>query len=161
MRDEALFINSVQQSVLQEIIDARPTCRSRRYSSNPTRGRASRNLHDNPPTVDDPMQLYVSAGGKFSTVGCVAEIVGYDDKRAMSAKRRLLVMKAQAVFQPGEEDLIFQTKPVNLIYVRRMRWLAKKEQFSVGRLTKVSDGKPLSADRQSPGGWSYVRRLQG
>lgn len=107
------------------------------------------------------MRLYVSVGRNFSTVGCVAEIVGYDDKRAMSAKRRLLVMKAQAVFQPGEEDMVFQTKLVNLIYVRRMRWLAKKEQFSVGRLTKVNDGKPLSVDRQSPGGWSYVRRLQG
>ena len=119
-----------------------------------------RKLRENPPTIDDPMQSYVSVGGNFSTVGCVAEIVGYDDKRAISAKKRLLVMKAQAMFQPGEEDMVFQTTQVNLIAVRRMRWMAKREQFSVGRLTKVSDGKPLSVNRQSAGGWSVVRRLQ-
>ena len=160
MRDEALFINSVQQSVLQEIIDVQSHLPEQTLFLQPHEGSRIKNLHDNPPTVDDPMRLYVSVGRNFSTVGCVAEIVGYDDKRAMSAKRRLLVMKAQAVFQPGEEDMVFQTKLVNLIYVRRMRLLAKKEQFSVGRLTKVNDGKPLSVDRQSPGGWSYVRRLQ-
>lgn len=158
MRDEALFINSVQESVLQEIIDAQSHLPEQILFLQPHEGSRIKGLYEKPPTVDDPVRLYVSVGNNFSTVGCAAEIVGYDYKPDMPDQRRGVVMKIQAMLQPGEGNLVYQDAAVNLVHVRRMQRLAKP--FSVELLKKVSDGEPLSPNRESPGGWSYVRRLQ-
>jgi len=60
-------------------------------------------------------------------------------------------------FQPTEDGIYplqNNVECVNLISVWRMRELSKP--FLVSELQKLSDGLPLSTNRQRAGGWSYV-----
>ena len=62
--------------------------------------------------------------------------------------------------QPDENGLYNMsddpgTSSLNLLHVRRM--FKFTEPFSVSRLIKISDGKPLATNRTRGGGHSYVR----
>ena len=46
-------------------------------------------------------------------------------------------------------------RSVNLLHVRRTRRVPKP--FSVARLIKTTDGTPVSDQRTTAGGWTYIR----
>ena len=156
-RDEALFLNGVYESVLQEIVDVQTQMPEQILFLQPYSGDRVVHLSQTPPTIDAPMQLYISTSKNLSEVAYTAEIVGWDYKPDTTEDKRHLVSRIQAILQPGETGMVFEHSQANLIHVRRMSKL--KEPFSVAELIKTSDGKPLSENRTTSGGWSYVRPL--
>ena len=155
----ALFINSVNVTVANDIVAVQRELPEQILFLQPHDKRSYARLRSNPPTVDKPLMLYASVGGDFATVACTAEVVGWEYKPSLPYERRNLMVRLQAIFQPTEIDDYYNYLKdcPNLLYVRRMRMLESRERFSVAELIKIKDGKPLSTNRQSPGGISYVR----
>jgi hypothetical protein len=159
MKAEALFLNGVYESVLEEILAIQSVLPEQIMFLQPYKSVAIIRLRDDRPSVDDPMQLLVSLTTSLATVSFSGEIVGWDDKRQLpgSARHRVL-NRLICTLQPNEGGLYNLSQAqdgesVNLLHVRRLR-LAKP--FSVSRLTK-SDGEPESDHRTTAGGWAYIR----
>jgi len=161
MKSEALFINGVFESVLEEILLVQQTLPEHIMFLQPYSSDTIVRLRDDPPTIDNPTRLYLSTTNDLPTISYTAEIVHWDDKRVLSQNepKRNAISRLIWTLQPNETGLYDASrvpdKPsVNLLHVRRMRKLDSR--FSVTELTKTSDGKPLSPDRSTAGGWSYV-----
>ena len=127
----------------------------------PYKGSAIVHLRDDPPTLDEPMQLYISATENLPKIKYEAEIVGWDDKRKMSPPKQRVINRLIWTLQPEEGGLYDKSAKgsVNLLHVRRLREFTKG--FSVERLTKKSDGQPVSPKRTTSGGWTYVEVRNG
>jgi len=159
MKSEALFINGVYESVLEDILRVQRWLPEhimflQPYSSDPIV-----HLRDDPPTIDDPTRLFLSITTDLSTVHYAAEIVSWDDKLALPEEKHNAINRLIWTLQPGETGLydasrVEGKRSVNLLHVRRMHKLEKP--FTVSGLTKTSDGLPLSPERTTAGGWSYV-----
>lgn len=160
MRSEALFINGVYRGVLEEILKIQRELPEHIMYLQPYSGGAITHLRDAPPSIEDPMLLMLSITDDLATIHYAAELVGWDDKTRLSAAKREVLNRVIGALQPGEKELYdaSQTddgRSVNLLYVRRVRRLAKP--FTVTRLIKVMDGTPVSDRRTTAGGWSYVQ----
>ncbi len=159
MAVEALFINGVYESVLEEILRTQSILPDQILFLQPYSSRPIVDLQILPPTVDLPMRLYLSTTSDLPTVRYLGEIVGWDDKRSLSPAKRALIEEIIKLLQPGEKEL-YDASPapggvsLNLLHVRRLQRLEKP--FSVDRLIKVRDGGRLSPNRSMSGGWSYV-----
>lgn len=159
MKSEALFINGVFESVLEEILLVQRWLPEhimflQPYSSDPIV-----HLRDNPPTIDDPTHLFLSITTDLPTIHYAAEIVGWDDKRTLPEEKHDAVNRLIWTLQPGETGLYDASRvegkqSVNLLYVRRLHKL--DQPFTVAELTKTTDGLPVSPDRTTAGGWVYV-----
>ena len=117
-------------------------------------------LRDEPPSPESPMRHYLSVTTALATVRYEAEIVGWDDKRALSPAKRHVLNRIIYCLQPGEGGVYDASRSnegrsVNLLHVRRLRKL--KKPFRVDRLVKSSDGKAVSPNRATAGGWSYIK----
>ncbi|WP_456425514.1 hypothetical protein [Rhodocaloribacter sp.] len=159
MKAEALFINGVYESVLEEILLVQRLLPEQIMFLQPYSSGTIVHLRDDPPTVDDPMQLFLSITTDLSTVHYAAEIVGWDDKRTLSPKKRNVLKRLIWTMQPNEGGLYdasqVEGKPsINLLYIRRLHKLTPP--FSVTELTKTSDNMPVSPNRTTAGGWVYV-----
>lgn len=110
------------------------------------------------PLVDPPTVLYSSTTTALAEVAYRADIVGWRDKTLMDPDgeefKRIDASIRKWKYNPGifglEEGL------VNLIFIRNVVRLAPA--FSVDKLIKIRDGRPLSTNKQMPGGWAYVYR---
>ena len=158
---EALFINGVFDSVLQEILKIQSELPEQILFLQPYSSRPMRELRDRPPTAESPMQLFLSLPTDLASVHYTAEFVGWDDKRALSDRKRHTLNRIIRALQPNEGGLYDASptgdrKSVNLLYIRRLQRL--EPPFPVGHLIKTSDGKPLSSGRTTAGGWAYVKR---
>ncbi len=160
MKSEALFINGVYESVLEEILHVQRWLPEYLMFLQPYSSRAITHLRDDPPSIDDPMRLFLSVTTNLPTVHHSAEIVLWDDKRTLSEEKRNVLNRLIWTLQPNEGGLYNESpvegKPsVNLLSIRRLHKLASP--FSVTELTKTSDDIPVSPDRTTAGGWAYVR----
>jgi len=160
MRDEALFLNGVYDSVLQEILEIQRYLPEQILYLQPYRDERIVHLAENPPSVDSPVRLFVSITDDLPMVHYVGEIVGWDDKRKLSEPKLKALNRVIKHLQKGEESVYEyiedpQKLCVNLLHVRRLRQLP--QPFSVGKLTNVKDGQPLSTNRTQSGGWVYVK----
>ena len=156
---EALFINGVYESVLEEILRTQSVLPDQILFLQPYSSRPIVDLQKSPPTADNPMQLFLSTTTDLSRVQYVGEIVGWNDKRTLPSENRLLIEQIIKLLQPEERDLYDASAApggvsLNLLHVRRLRKL--DEPFSVERLVKVRDGDRSSPNRSMSGGWSYV-----
>ena len=91
----------------------------------------------------------------------MAEIVGWEDKASIPEKRRRVITRLIYMLQPTEPGLYNASGDgtglsTNLLHIRRLRRL--DSPFSVDALIKLSDGQPVSPNRSTAGGWSYVER---
>ncbi|MFC2023426.1 hypothetical protein ACFLT5_01675 [Chloroflexota bacterium] len=159
MRDVALFMNGVFDSVLQEILQVQSHLPEQILFLQPHSSRAMRQLAEVPPSLTLPMGLFVSISDDLATVRYAGEIVGWDDKRSLEEPTLHTLNRVIYALQPNEGGVYGlgeAGKPdmVNLLHVRRLRRLSKL--FSVAHLRLVSRGQPLSTGRTQPGGWSYV-----
>jgi hypothetical protein len=157
MRDEALFINGVFESVLDEIVNVQQHLPEQVLYLQPYRNQRIVHLADRPPTADDPVRLFLSITSDIQHVHYVAEIVGWDDKRYLTGKKRELVEQVIRLLQPGEGGIYEEAgvgEAVNLLHVRRMKKLS--QTFSVSELTLRREGRKLSEGRTTSGGWAYV-----
>ncbi|HWY04652.1 MAG TPA: hypothetical protein VNX60_13335 [Candidatus Acidoferrum sp.] len=160
MKQEALFINGVYEEVLREILSVQAELPEQILFLQPFSSGAISRLRDEAPTVDDPMQLFISVTTDLPTVEFTAEIVGWDDKRHLSDARRRVLSRLIWTLQPNEGGLYDATKvegaqSVNLLHIRRLREL--EPPFPVSQLIKTSDQLPVSEGRTTAGGWAYVR----
>lgn len=156
---QALFLNGVYETVLQEILKAQNhdpelVCFLQPYSS-------SRIvlLEKEHPSVESPIPLYISTTTHLGTVSYKGIIVGWENKQEIPSDRLALVNAAIKKHQPGEEDVYMQIsdgKPcVNLISVKYLMPLPNP--VSVVNLVK-RDGHPLKP-RTRAGNWAYVSTL--
>ena len=110
------------------------------------------------PLVDPPTVLYASTTTALAEVAYRADIVGWRDKTLMDPDgeefKRIVLSIRKWKYNPGifgvEEGL------VNLIFIRNVVRL--DPPFSVNKLIKIRDDRPLSTNKQMAGGWAYVYR---
>ncbi len=163
MKPEALFINGVFESVLQEILRIQSVFPDQILYLQPHSSYIMNGLRDDTPTVAEPMQLYASVTTDLAQVHYQAKIVGWDDKRKIPEAKHHILNEIITALQPDEGGLYNLSKTdngesVNLLYIRRLHRIT--DPFSIAQLTKTSDGKPLSTARTTAGGWSYVNRAE-
>jgi len=155
----ALFLNGVYETVLQEILKAQGRnpeliCFLQPYSS-------SRIvlLEKETPSVESPIQLYISTTSHLGSVSYKAIIVGWENKQKMSTDRLAMVNAAIKKNQPNEECVymhVSDNRPcVNLISVKYLSPLPNP--VSVVNLVK-RDGSPVKP-RTRAGNWAYVNVL--
>ena len=154
MRETALFMSGNYKDNLQAIADVQAAQPEQVLFIQPHGGRRIAYLRDNPPTIDDPVTMYCSTSKKMNQVHFVGEVVGWDDKTKLSPQKRdeiSEVITTKQAPEPGVYDV-----GVNLIHVRRL--VRVEPPFSVAKLVKISDGKPLST-KKFTAGFSYVHPL--
>ena len=159
-----LYMNGVYRSVLEEILAVHKHLPDQILYMQPHGSGQITKLRDDPPTIVKPTKMWISTGDDLQHVSYAVEIVGWEDKTEMSDERHQLIESIINLLQPEEGGLYDMVdepgeSSVNLLHVRRM--FEFKEPFSVSRLVKISDGKPLSTNRTRGGGYSYVRMGRG
>ena len=159
-QEEALFINGVYEEVLEEILLIQKELPEHIMYLQPYSPRPIIHLHDDPPAWERPTKLYISITTDLSNVHFTAEIVRWDDKRKFTEEKRHVLNRVIWTLQPNEGGLYdasrVKGKPsVNLLHIRRLQRIVPP--FSVSRLIKTSDNKPVSTARTTSGGWVYVK----
>lgn len=157
MSRNGLFINGVFENVLQEILAVQSQLPEQIMFLQPYSGSRIVELAETPPSLNDPVPLFVSPSHDLSNIHFAGEIVGWDDKRSLNEAKKRVLNRLIFTLQPGEDGLYLQAQGiecVNLLHVRRLKRLAKP--FSVGGLTNARDGTQLSPNRSRSGGWVYV-----
>jgi 5-methylcytosine-specific restriction enzyme A len=158
-RNNALFINGVFESVLDEIVKIQSVLPDYPMFLQPHTNSVMVKLRDDPPTLESPMQLFLSTTTQLSQIVYQAEIIGWEDKRLLSPAKHEVLDRIIRELQEGEGGLYNAAKSgtgesVNLLTIRRLRRLA--EEPSVAELRKISDGEFMSTGRTTAGGWAYV-----
>lgn len=157
----ALFINGIYDSVLTEILAAQEARSGGISYLQPYKGQVITMLREGAPTPKNPIRLYISTTANLSNICYTAEIIGWEDKRELSARRRSAINEHLRTLQPGEENLFEGAEgvgvtAVNLITIQDLRRL--DSLYSTSVLTKTSDTLPLKK-RSRSGGWSEVYDL--
>ena len=153
MRRQALFFNGNFEGNLEYIADVQSILPEQILFIQPLMNKDIAYLRDNPPSVDDPVTLYASLSSDKKKISYTGEIVGWDIKSEISAKKRNAIEKILNAFQPKEGGLYDHGR--NLLHVRRV-----EQPFLDSNLIKISDGKPMQYSPR-PGGFSYVYSLKG
>lgn len=152
----ALYLNGVFNSVLQEILAVQKERPNFICYLQPYKGQKIVFLAEARPTLEKPIQLYISTSNNLEQISYRAKIVGWEDKQLLTTQRLTELNEHIQRFQPGEEK-IYQTyegKTVkNLISIIALEHLPNP--FPVSNLIKVSDGAPYKIRSQS-GGWASV-----
>jgi len=150
---EGIFINGVYSKVLSDIFDVQNLVPEQILYLQPYSGERIVKLSDNPPSVENPVRLFLSLTDDLPTIRYTCEIVGWNDKRELAGRRREIIESVIRSFQPTEQGVYASVRAVecvNLLFVWRMRQLSKP--FSVAELHKVVDDQPVSTNRQTSGG---------
>ena len=160
MKKRAFFLNGVYDNVLREILASQNPHPGEIFFLQPYKSHSMTAFADSPPTSEDSVQVYISTTDDLNRVRYAAEIVDWEDKRMIPPGRLQLLNKRIRELQPKEKEIYRAVRGRecrNLLSIRNLRALGKP--FSVARLTKISDGKPLSSNRSRSGGWSYVHEI--
>lgn len=158
MRNTALFINGIYESVLDEISRCQANVPNGHTYLQPHSSRVIQKLRKHPPSETWPLRLYASTTADLSRIRFTAEIIQWEDKRSLSAGRRQQVREHLDRHQPGEVKLFLGEEgevndSVNLLTIRNLREIDHSYFTSI--LTKVSDNSTLKK-RSRSGGWSEV-----
>ena len=159
MRDVALFLNGVFETVLQEILEIQSHLPEQILYLQPYSSNRIVELAEHPPSTEEPVRLLISTTDDLPTVRYVCEIVGWEDKRDLTGWKLNAINRVLFALQPNEGGIYGLREPdkpdmVNLLCVRRLERLPKP--FSVAELTNARLGGPLSTNRSQAGGWVYV-----
>lgn len=155
----ALYLNGVYQSVLKEILTAQEEqlaliCYLQPYKSHQIKYLAEAN-----PTINNPIQLYISTSDNLEQVSYRAKIVGWQDKQMIPDHELEKLNEHIHRFQPGEGE-IYETQNgtlcKNLLAIQFLERLPCP--FPISKLIKTSDIKPYKTRSQS-GGWAPVFML--
>jgi hypothetical protein len=161
MKDEGIFINGVFETVVDEILAVQAHLPEQVLYLQPYKGQRIVRLAENSPSVENPVQLFLSLTDDLPRVHYTCEIVGWDDKRQLVGQKRNIIEKVINTFQPNEGGVYMQraddTECVNLLHVWRMKQLSKP--FSVAEFLNVKDGLPISTNRSTSGGWVYLAAI--
>ena len=158
MSIQGIFINGVYSGVLSDIYQVQRLVPEQILYLQPYSGQRIVELSDHPPTIDRPVRLFLSLTDDLPTVRYTCEIVAWNDKRELAGRKREIIETVIRSFQPTENGVYAAQRGVqcvNLLSVWRMRELSKP--FSVAELRKATDEQPVSTNRQTAGGWVYVK----
>jgi|JI10StandDraft_1071094.scaffolds.fasta_scaffold1069546_1 5-methylcytosine-specific restriction protein A len=160
MRTEALFINGIFQSVIDEILEIQDHIPHHVMYLQPCAGSAITHVRDTPPSAEAPMLLVLSTTEDLGSIQYACEIIGWDDKRTLPDAKRIVLTRVIGALQANENGLYDASgagngQSVNLLHVRKMRRV--KTPFSVTRLIKTVDNMPIAGSRSTSGGWTYVQ----
>lgn len=156
MRSEALFLNGVYKSILEEILAVQAELPEQIMFLQPFKSMAIARLRDSLPSVDDPMRLVISLTSDLPTVRYTAEIVGWDDKRLLPGTPRHSVLnRLITTLQPNEGGLYDQSHAedgvsVNLLHIRRLRALRGLMEIALrieDVLTAALDSEPATLEK--------------
>ena len=159
MRETALFLNGVYRDVLDEIVAEQSAAPQGVLFLQPYSRVPIRLLKDNPPSPEAPVRLWASVSEDLRVVQYEAEIVGWEDKTALSPAYRRAVRAVLERHQPGELALFDGTAMQGSLNLLSVRHVTRVDAFPVTRLIKVRGRQPLSANRSRSGGWSPVHRI--
>lgn len=156
MPSSALYINGVFEETLLEILLAQKEtpgliCMLQPYSS--TRIKL---LANEPPSSEQPTELYMSTTTSLAQVAYRARIFDWKDKRLLTETELGILNQRIAVHQPTEKEVYLQVKGkpcVNLIFVSQLQRL--QSPVPVSCFVKVGDQRQLKSRRRS-GGFAYV-----
>ena len=162
MNKQAFFLNGVYQSVLDQILVALSREPGETFYLQPFSTVAIKDFREHLPTFRNPVRLYASTTDNLPTVSYCADIIGWADKTSLSQSDFAEIDRKIKIgrYDPGLYDFdppLQGKNMINLLYIKRLIKLTSP--FSVSKLTKISDGKPLSTNRTRSGGWSYVYEL--
>ncbi|MBT4733118.1 HNH endonuclease [Candidatus Woesearchaeota archaeon] len=158
---QALFLNGVFQSVLEEVLqtyrnNSNLTCYLQPYTS-----RFITLLRDELLSSTNPIKLYISTTSNLNLVEYTADIVGWNNKGELDSAKLEELNNHIKKNQPNETDIYLdrgdpESPCVNLISIKNLKSITNP--FSVKRLIKTSDKKPCKPRTQA-GGWSYVEPI--
>jgi len=117
MPSTALFINGVFENTLQEILAAQQAAPGLICMLQPYSSARIKLLADEPPSADGATTLYISTTTGLTQIAYRASIVGWKDKRLLSAAEREALNLRVTNHQPSENEVYLQVngKPcVNL-----------------------------------------------
>ena len=159
MRDQAVYLNGVFESVLEEIVEAQSQHPYQVLFMQPHSPYPIVYLRDNPPSPGDPVRLYASITSDLQHVRYTADIVSWRDKSQIphGSDLRKSIEKTLDEYQPGEGGLYNLPEDgfsCNLLYVAHVKRL--ESPFRVDRLILKNESRPLSGNRTTPGHWAYV-----
>lgn len=160
MTKKALFLNGVYDDVLQEIMTSQTAHPGEVFFIQPYKSDRITLLAGAPPTLEEPVRVYMSTTDDLKHVRYVAEIVHWEDKRLIPPDRLTQLNDQIKRLQPKENEIYMTAgrgECTNLLFIKDLRQFPNP--FSVSNLTKASDGQPLSSNRNRSGGWSYVFEL--
>jgi hypothetical protein len=156
----SLYINGVYEDVLEEIRKAQASepgliCYLQPYASD-----TIVRLAKSPPTVSDPVTLYISLTSSLPFVSYRTEIIGWENKFEIDPAHLARLNDHIKKYQPGETEIYMtggNNKPsINLISIRNMERL--ETPIHVSSFIKLSNNQPLKP-RTTSGGWSYIKEL--
>jgi hypothetical protein len=155
----AVFMNGIYESVLEEIAVSQEQHPSDEHYLQPYTKKRIRKLHDQRPTPQQPVRLYVSTTDSLNTVSYVADIVDWKDKRGINEREWLELDRRIKERQPNEEGMNTGGRrgsgppSANLIAIRDLHKLAKP--FPITELILEVAGRP-PGERTTSGGHCYV-----
>ena len=158
MRDYAVFFNGVYEDVLVDILEVQTHLPEFPLFLQPYSRERIVRLAEEPPSVDDPVRAFFSLTDDLNHVWYTAELVGWRDKASLQYDELMVMNRLIYMFQRTENGIYKKARGVkckNLLMIRRLKKLVKP--FSVEELIKISTDEPLSTERTTAGGWSYVK----
>lgn len=152
-------MNGVYRGVLDDILKVQQHLPDQVLYLQPYAGERIVKLADCPPSSDSPVRMFISLTDDLPRVRYLCEIVGWDDKTALTGPKHDIIETLIRQFQPTEDGIYMHARDGgpecrNLLHVRRMRKLARP--FGVENLIKLTDKTAYSPNRATAGGWSYV-----
>ncbi|MCK4676767.1 MAG: HNH endonuclease [Bacteroidales bacterium] len=159
-KKQAVFLNGVFETVLEEIMNAQKKNPGTVFYLQPHSVYEIVYLAKTLPDVTNPITLYISTTHDLDKVCYIADIVGWEDKKEIAAKRITELNEYILKYQPGEKEIYLKTDKgiyyKNLISIINLKRIPNR--FSILNLIKKSDNTPYKP-RSRAGGWGYVYEL--
>ena len=161
---QALFINGIYETVLNEIIKVQKKDKDIICYLQPYKNQVIKLLEKEQPSATKPTKLYISTTTNLNLIEYTAEIINWEDKRKLYDDNNRLNFLNNHIkeYQPNEVDIYEfsdekKTKQcVNLLSIINLKRITNP--FSVSNLIKMSDNTPYKPRTQS-GGWSAVHEV--
>ena len=164
MNTKALFINGIFGHVLDRISETHTSTPERTLFLQPYSGSPIVMLRNDPPAPEALSRFMLRPLAHWPPINgrIYSRHSRMGDKTSLTPGRRSEINEIISTYQPGEESLYDLSptpgKPsLNLLHIQRL--VKCTSPFSVSNLIKISDGLPLSTNRQRAGGWSAIRPL--
>jgi 5-methylcytosine-specific restriction enzyme A len=161
-KPEALFINGIFESVLEEIIESQKKNKDESFFLQPYKAQPIKLLKKMAKNTNFSVPLYISTSNNINYICYYAEIIGWEDKRELSKDQKRLEELNEKIrkLQKNERRIYMDAKGnecVNLITIRNLKKLENPLPIEI--LIKTSDGQPLK-ERSQGGGWSTVEPIE-
>lgn len=145
------YANGVYMNVLEEIVKAQAEEPDLICYLQPYMDSVVTQLRDFTADKGYIWKLYASTSSDLNHIHYVADIVGWEDKRSLSASRLMELNSHIQKFQKGEVEIY--DKGVNLIAIKNLKRVV--EPIPITSCIKIENGTPVK-ERTQAGRFSYI-----